>query len=114
LSSTFSVESRNGKIHSTPLFKVKKIVIFNKERYLKVKGIVKSIAGKVLKEKTSKILGAKKEKVFVLKKSVKDYRGYSDINYTKQSQVWSWIRLNRWSKDLKDYYENPKQNTCIK
>ena len=81
------------------------MVVFNKERYLKVKSIAKSAARRLKKRKHFKNLTAKIKKVSILDRSAKSNYEYLASTYAKKAQVWSWLRLSQWHKDLKDYYD---------
>ncbi len=102
---------RNGKIDSAPLLKVRKLVLFNKERFKRIRGIAGSQCRK--KERSFKNLSAKNKKVLP-DKPVETSYGYSAPTYTKQSQLWSWMRLSRWFEDIEDYYSAPKPNGSVK
>ena len=96
---------RNGKIHSTPLFKVRKLVLFNRERYIKVKGIAGSVARRVLKRKSSKNLGAKIKKIepLTLRSDYGNYEPSKITLYAQNGSIWRWRRVNEWFEDMKDY-----------
>jgi hypothetical protein len=102
----FEILIRNGKIHRTPSLKAKRLVVFNKERYVKVKGIAGSPGKRFLKRKLFKKSGAQ---IINIKPLIKPNHGYSDPSkitlYAQSSSLWQWRRVNSWFRELKNYYE---------
>ena len=95
--------SRNGKIDSTPL-RVRELVIFNKERYERIKGIVKGKCKRIVRERVNKKLSAKIEKVVpVAERHINSPYEPSNIIYTRRIDLWGWRHVNEWFKELKDY-----------
>ena len=102
MSSIYHLFCRNGKIDSTPSLKVKKLVLFNRKRYERVRAIAGSQRRK--REASFKNLSAKNKKVLTADKPAEASYGYYAPKYTKQSQVWSWMRVSEWFEDLENYY----------
>lgn len=87
------------------------MVIFNKERYERIKGIVGSAGRKILRRKRLKKLSAKNRKVFILpdKHINSDYEP-SSIICAYESDVWRWRRVNEWFNNLS--YDNDGIKKC--
>ena len=80
------------------------LVIFNKERFERIKGIVGDRDVKVVKERVVKKLSAKIEKTN-LPKADSANKPYlpSNMVYTRNSDLWRLMRMNEWFKELAEY-----------
>jgi len=83
------------------------LVVFNKERYLKVKGIAESVARGLKKRKRFKNLRAKIKRIkpAAPKQNYNSYEPSKITLYAQSGSIWRWRRVNEWYKNLKDYYD---------
>jgi len=104
LSRYFFIFFRNGKIHRYPL-RVRKLIIFNKERYERIKGIVRGGYAGIARKRKIKKLSAKNKKASSLPKEHinTDYTP-SNIIYACLGDNWRWRRVDEWFNELEAYY----------
>ena len=105
MSSAKKTRSRNGKIHRYPL-RVRELVIFNKERYERIKGILKRKYAGIVRKRKNKNLSAKNKKFpIVADRYISTYYEPSNIIYARESSIWRWRRVNEWFNELKNKYD---------
>ena len=81
------------------------MVVLSRERYERIKGIVRIKCKGIVRKRTNKKLSAKNEKIPPLRdKRINSPYKPSNMIYTRKSELWSWIRVNEWFRELKDYY----------
>lgn len=103
MSSKKSSWNRNGKIDSTPL-RIRRLVCLSRERYERIKGIVKVKCKEIVRERINKKLSAKTEKANIVKDSHIDSCYIpSHIVYVRKGKPRGWWRVNEWFKELEDY-----------